>query len=687
MCESTAQHSIAVTDLVAPCADPARVVIMATLQTTQRVVGLHLLPQIRAAAAVTATAMRCCRLRHQGYTHHALHTHGGLLLMLHWQRRTGHSLSQPAVKRACRRSTPGLHGRRWQGSMAWSDPYALLGVGRGCTEGELKKAYRKLALKHHPDTATAKGADQAQAEVMFKQVSEAYETILGQRARARVPSGGAGAYPGPGSSRGQQHAWGEQAYGQHRANQQRQRQHQQRQRQRQHQQNHEYAREDAEWYNQPRSAGVGLGPGLMFAAATMGIVTMLGSWSSERRATEDYSKWKQMHDRGVANSVRIAQNTATATERRRRAAAAEAAGVGVATSSASELRGIANSDVGSRGQAERQSQRPRVDRPASLNRADRLFGVAGRSTPSTRSLKTAPPPQSRSQQQSGGQQQQQQQQQQPLAAVPPPTQGDGASSSSSLPVVVPSGASKGYQTSVASAAAVVVTVASTGPGTKRNDQSIGDPVGNSSANGSSSSSSSSSSVGGGDVSTKVDTAKQSSDLPSSKTNLTTTVAGRVAIRSRGGRTNPNQSLDSVRTRRKQATGLKHPDNVQDKGNKGKTRRRQAVPVAQQPVRQSRRGGGRGGGGGGITRSPYGGNASHGASSYKLKPEPWQSHNASRQSGGLPPVGVDTRRAVHSTPLQGNQVGPVDKFSDPQHLRRFGQQLPPGDSLKPKHVAE
>ncbi len=94
--------------------------------------------------------------------------------------------------------------RRWRGlaSMAWSDPYALLGVGRGCTEGELKKAYRKLALKHHPDTAAAKGTDPAQAEVMFKQVSQAYETILGQRARASVPSGG------------QQHAWGEKAYGQ-----------------------------------------------------------------------------------------------------------------------------------------------------------------------------------------------------------------------------------------------------------------------------------------------------------------------------------------------------------------------------------------------------------------------------------------------------------------------------------------
>ena len=120
-----------------------------------------------------------------------------------------------ASRRLARRLLQPLHHRAYS-SMAYYDPYALLGVQHGCSDGELKKAYRKAAFKCHPDTATASGADPAQAEVRFKQLSEAYETILGQRT-ARPPSG---AQPA------QQHAWGEQAYAQ--GSQQRYRRHQQR---------------------------------------------------------------------------------------------------------------------------------------------------------------------------------------------------------------------------------------------------------------------------------------------------------------------------------------------------------------------------------------------------------------------------------------------------------------------------
>lgn len=53
---------------------------------------------------------------------------------------------------------------------SYYDPYTLLGVSRGCTEAELKKAYRKAALTHHPDRQVANGNDPAAAERIFKQV-------------------------------------------------------------------------------------------------------------------------------------------------------------------------------------------------------------------------------------------------------------------------------------------------------------------------------------------------------------------------------------------------------------------------------------------------------------------------------------------------------------------------------------
>ena len=58
--------------------------------------------------------------------------------------------------------------------MAEMDYYQLLGVSRDATPEEIKKAYRKLALKYHPDKA--KG-DKKQAEEKFKQISEGYAVL------------------------------------------------------------------------------------------------------------------------------------------------------------------------------------------------------------------------------------------------------------------------------------------------------------------------------------------------------------------------------------------------------------------------------------------------------------------------------------------------------------------------------
>jgi len=60
------------------------------------------------------------------------------------------------------------------------DYYEVLGVSRSATDEELKKAYRKLAMKHHPD----RNPDSKSAEADFKEVKEAYETLSDSNKRA-----------------------------------------------------------------------------------------------------------------------------------------------------------------------------------------------------------------------------------------------------------------------------------------------------------------------------------------------------------------------------------------------------------------------------------------------------------------------------------------------------------------------
>ena len=50
--------------------------------------------------------------------------------------------------------------------MSKRDYYEVLGVSKGASESEIKKAYRKMAIKYHPD----KNPDDAQAEEKFKEI-------------------------------------------------------------------------------------------------------------------------------------------------------------------------------------------------------------------------------------------------------------------------------------------------------------------------------------------------------------------------------------------------------------------------------------------------------------------------------------------------------------------------------------
>ncbi|MBQ7940752.1 MAG: J domain-containing protein, partial [Clostridia bacterium] len=75
------------------------------------------------------------------------------------------------------------------------DPYMTLGVSRDATDEEIKKAYRTLARKYHPDNYA--GSDLADvAEEKMKEINEAYDMI----GKMRAAGGTGGSYTGTSSS-------------------------------------------------------------------------------------------------------------------------------------------------------------------------------------------------------------------------------------------------------------------------------------------------------------------------------------------------------------------------------------------------------------------------------------------------------------------------------------------------------
>ncbi|MEJ2603853.1 MAG: DnaJ C-terminal domain-containing protein [Gammaproteobacteria bacterium] len=70
--------------------------------------------------------------------------------------------------------------------MEYKDYYKIMGVGRDATQDEIKRAYRKLARKYHPDVSK-----EADAEARFKEVGEAYEVLKDPEKRAAYDQLGA----------------------------------------------------------------------------------------------------------------------------------------------------------------------------------------------------------------------------------------------------------------------------------------------------------------------------------------------------------------------------------------------------------------------------------------------------------------------------------------------------------------
>jgi molecular chaperone DnaJ len=82
-----------------------------------------------------------------------------------------------------------------------SDPYKVLGVERDASDEDIKKAYRTLSKKYHPD-ANINNPNKEKAEEMFKLVQEAYQQIIYERqhpyaSSAGSQSAGTGAGPNP----------------------------------------------------------------------------------------------------------------------------------------------------------------------------------------------------------------------------------------------------------------------------------------------------------------------------------------------------------------------------------------------------------------------------------------------------------------------------------------------------------
>merc|ERR1712008_28574 len=101
----------------------------------------------------------------------------------------------------------GVRESREQQTKMGKDYYIILGVTRGASDDEIKKAYRKLALKYHPDKNQSPGAEEK-----FKEIGEAYDVLSDSKKKQiydqygedglKGSMGGGGGHSGPTSHQG-----------------------------------------------------------------------------------------------------------------------------------------------------------------------------------------------------------------------------------------------------------------------------------------------------------------------------------------------------------------------------------------------------------------------------------------------------------------------------------------------------
>ncbi|HIU02116.1 MAG TPA: J domain-containing protein [Candidatus Onthocola gallistercoris] len=81
------------------------------------------------------------------------------------------------------------------------NPYDILGVSPSATDEEVKKAYRTLSRKYHPDANVGK-PNEKEAEEKFKQIQQAYTQIMKEREQGYTSGGHAGGFGGYGGYSG-----------------------------------------------------------------------------------------------------------------------------------------------------------------------------------------------------------------------------------------------------------------------------------------------------------------------------------------------------------------------------------------------------------------------------------------------------------------------------------------------------